>query len=69
MAPSVPLLHLGMEGVHVVEMVLFAIALPSCKPLRNAFLLIYQPIITVGPINPEESVVVEKMSYVRHAVL
>ena len=54
MALPFPLLHLGMERVHVVQVVVFVVALPGYKFLRSASLLFDQPVVAVGAVCLEE---------------
>ena len=54
MALPFPLLHLGMEGVHFAQVVVFVVALPSYQLLRSTSLLLDQPVVAVGAVSPEE---------------
>ena len=54
MALPFPLLHLGMKRVHVVQVVVFVVALQGYKLLRSTSLLLDQPVVAVGAVSPEE---------------
>ena len=69
MALPFPLLHLGMEGVHVVQVVVFVVALPSYQLLRSTSLLLDQPVVAVGAVCPEECSAAEMVGYVLHVNL
>lgn len=69
MALPFPLLHLRMEGVHVVQVVVFVVALPSYQLLRSTSLLLDQPVVAVGAVCPEECSAAEMVGYVLHVIL
>ena len=54
MALLFSLLHLGMKRVHVVQVVVFVVALPNYQILRSIFLLLDPPVVAVGAVSPEE---------------
>lgn len=69
MALLFPLLHLGMEGVNVVQVVVFVVALPSYQLLRSTSLLLDQPVVAVGAVSPEEGPDAEMVGYILHVIL
>ena len=54
MALLFSLLHLGMKRVHVVQVVVFVVALQSDQLLRSTSLLLDQPVVAVGAVSLEE---------------
>ena len=54
MALLFSLLHLGMKRVHVVQVVVFVVALPNYQILRFILLLLDPPVVAVGAVSPEE---------------
>ena len=69
MALLFSLLHLGMKRVHVVQVVVFVVALPSYQLLRSTSLLLDQPVVAVGAVCPEECSAAEMVGYVLHVNL
>lgn len=69
MALLFPLLHLGMKLVHVVQVVVFVVALLDDQLLQSNSLLLDQPVVAVGVVCPEECSAAEMVCYILYVIL